>query len=90
MPLRRRAALRPVETPQHFDLGPEREAFKRTRTSDTHAALTVLLARLQVHWRCFVKSRQFEAMRAQEAAGAAPDFNAALRQARQHYPGIPA
>jgi N-methylhydantoinase B len=86
---RRRAALRPVESPAHFDLGPEREAFERVWTSDTYAALTALLARLPVHWRFFVKSRLFETMRAQEAAGATPDFNAALRQVRQRYPGIP-
>lgn len=87
---RRRAALRPVEAPAHFDLGPEREAFERVWTSDTYAALTVLLARLPVHWRFFVKSCLFEAMRAQEAAGVPPDFKAALRQVRQLYPGVPA
>jgi N-methylhydantoinase B len=73
----------------HFSFGPEREAFERIWSTAAYAEFTAIMAALPVHWRFFVKTRLFEALRAPAGDGAA-----AVRQAfarlQERYPGMAA
>jgi N-methylhydantoinase B len=70
----------------HFHYGPERDAFERLWTARNYDALTRLLAALPVHWRFFVKTKLFAAMREAKNGG---DVEAAFTAVRRDYPQVP-
>ncbi|MDP3410780.1 hydantoinase B/oxoprolinase family protein [Bosea sp. (in: a-proteobacteria)] len=81
-----RATLRKDVHTTHFHFGPERDAFERLWTARNYDALTRLLAALPVHWRFFVKTKLFAAMREAENGG---DVAAAFTAVRRDYPQVP-
>ncbi len=68
----------------HFAFGPEREAHEAIWTTTNYQTLTGLLASMPVHWRFFIKTKLFDAMRAPGM-----DVLAAFGQVRRVYPDIP-
>ena len=84
----RRAALRARTLGGHFDFGPERREFERIWNHANYDCLTALLARLPIHWRYFVKTKLFEAMR-EPAGEGEPSLPSALAAVRRAYPQIP-
>ena len=84
----RRQALRNEGSTSHFDFGPERHDFEEIWDRDTYDSLTDILARLPIHWRYFVKTKLFEAMRKLAHEGT-PSLDTALRTVRSAYPQIP-
>lgn len=86
----RRASLHAHTSDGHFDLGPEREAFERIWSPEAYAALTDIIGRLPVHWRFFVKTRLFEAMREPVGKDGDAILRRAFAQLRREFPAIPA
>ena len=85
----KRRALMARGQDAHFDFGPERVAFEAVWSRQNYAALTEILASLPVHWRFFVKSKIFAAMRS-ASAGCEPNrVHEALAAVRAAYPQIP-
>jgi len=85
----RRAAMRAQETGAFFDFGPEREAFELLWTASAYAELTTILAALPVHWRFFVKTRLFEALREPVAEDGGLRVRNAYNELRRVTPGLP-
>jgi N-methylhydantoinase B len=86
--LARRQALRIEAGTSHFEFGPERRAFEDIWDRNAYDGLADILARLPIHWRYFVKTKLFEAMRKLAQEGA-PSLAAALENVRSAYPQIP-
>jgi N-methylhydantoinase B len=86
--LARREALRIEAGTSHFEFGPERRAFEDIWDRNAYDGLTDILARLPIHWRYFVKTKLFEAMRKLAQEGA-PSLAAALENVRSAFPQIP-
>lgn len=84
-----RRAEAPPPSEAHFRFGPEREAFEAIWTRAQYDRLTAILAALPVHWRFFVKTKVFEAMRAATARGEAADVTRAFAVVREAYPHVP-
>ncbi|MCC7428061.1 MAG: hydantoinase B/oxoprolinase family protein [Alphaproteobacteria bacterium] len=85
-----RAGLHAHTSDGHFDLGPEREAFERIWSPEAYAALADIIGRLPVHWRFFVKTRLFEAMRGPVGKDGDALLRRAFAQLRSEIPAIPA
>ena len=85
----RRAGALARQTNAHFQFGPERDAFEAVWTRAQYDALTEVLAALPVHWRFFVKTKVFEAMRRAVAEGRAAEVPLALAEIRRAFPQIP-
>lgn len=81
-----RATMRTGAQTTHFHFGPERDAFERVWDSRNYDALTGLLSALPVHWRFFVKTKVFAAMRETQNGG---DVEMAFRAVRRDYPQVP-
>ncbi|RVU19094.1 hydantoinase B/oxoprolinase family protein [Methylobacterium oryzihabitans] len=75
--------------PVHFRFGPEREAFEAVWTPAQYDALTAILAALPVHWRFFVKTKVFAAMRDAARDGGTATVEGAMRRVRRDFPQIP-
>jgi N-methylhydantoinase B len=85
----RRAAMRAQESDAFYDFGPERDAFEQVWTPSAYAEMTTILAALPVHWRFFVKTRLFEALREATAQDAGVRVRAAYEELRRATPGMP-
>jgi len=85
----KRRALMARGQDAHFDFGPERVAFEAVWSRQNYAALTEILASLPVHWRFFVKSKIFAAMRSAPAGCEPNRVHEALAAVRAAYPQIP-
>lgn len=85
---RRRAQAAP-EAPGHFRFGPERDAFEAVWTAKQYDALTATLSALPIHWRFFVKTKVFSAMRDAVARGETATVERAVAQVRRDFPQIP-
>jgi N-methylhydantoinase B len=84
----RRGALRAGASDGHFDLGPERREFEQLWDRANYDRLTAILARLPIHWRYFVKTKLFEALR-NLPPGREPSLAEAMAIIRAAYPQIP-
>jgi N-methylhydantoinase B len=84
-----RASRRGRETIPHFHFGPERDAFEAVWDAGNYHTLTGILSRLPIHWRFFVKTKIFAAMK-HPGAGNRPDVADAFARVRAEVPGIPA
>jgi N-methylhydantoinase B len=84
-----RAAMQRHEA--HFHFGPERDGHERIWTPAAYARMTAILSALPVHWRFFVKTKLFAAMRDAEGApdGRAPDLDQAFAAVRREFPQVP-
>ena len=80
----RRAAM--TLHPAHFHFGPERDAYETVWTSAAYDRLTAILSGLPIHWRFFVKTKLFAALRGMPGT---PDIDAALMAVRQAFPQVP-
>ncbi|KRE00397.1 hydantoin utilization protein B [Bosea sp. Root381] len=81
-----RSQLREASHRTHFHFGPERDRFESVWHARNYDALTRLLSALPVHWRFFVKTKVFAAIR--EAANA-NDVGSAFASVRRDYPQVP-
>jgi N-methylhydantoinase B len=81
-----RATMRQGAHTTHFHFGPERDAFEGVWDARNYDALTGLLSALPVHWRFFVKTKVFAAIRDAENAGSVATAFAAVRR---NYPQVP-
>lgn len=81
-----RATMRQSAHTTHFHFGPERDAFESVWDARNYDALTGLLSALPVHWRFFVKTKVFAAIRDAENAGSVATAFAAVRR---NYPQVP-
>lgn len=81
-----RATMRANAHRAHFHFGPERDAFETVWHARNYEALTRLLAALPLHWRFFVKTKVFAAMR--DAANA-NDVPTAFAAVRRDFPQVP-
>jgi N-methylhydantoinase B len=72
----------------HFDFGPERVAFEAVWSRQNYATLTEILAALPLHWRFFVKSKIFQAMRSAPAGCEPGRVHEAFATVRAAYPQI--
>jgi N-methylhydantoinase B len=81
-----RAAMAGARHGTHFHFGPERDAFEQVWTRAAYDRLTALLSALPVHWRFFVKTKLFSAMR---RAGDGADLAEAFAAVRRDYPQVP-
>jgi N-methylhydantoinase B len=81
-----RATMRKDAHSTHFHFGPERDAFESVWHARNYEALTRLLSALPVHWRFFVKTKVFAAVR--DAANA-NDVPSAFAAVRRDYPQVP-
>jgi N-methylhydantoinase B len=79
----RAAAVRPAG---HFNFGPEREAYELVWTPAQYDSLTAILAALPIHWRFFVKTKVFEAVRDAGTAGQEADVRQAFATVRANFP----
>lgn len=70
----------------HFHFGPERDGFEQVWSRAVYARLTEILAALPIHWRFFVKTKLFAAMRETPEAS----LDAAMARVRRDFPQIPA
>jgi N-methylhydantoinase B len=85
-----RISLRNTEVlREHFHFGPERDDFEAVWDAENYHALTGILSRLPIHWRFFVKTKIFAAMK-HAGAGNRPDVADAFARVRAEVPGIPA
>ncbi|HEY5797574.1 MAG TPA: hydantoinase B/oxoprolinase family protein [Bosea sp. (in: a-proteobacteria)] len=83
-----RATMRASAHTTHFHFGPERDSFESVWHARNYDALTRLLSALPVHWRFFVKTKVFAAIR--DAANAnANDVPSAFASVRRDYPQVP-
>lgn len=82
-----RATMREDAHGGHFHFGPERDSFESVWHARNYDALTRLLSALPVHWRFFVKTKVFAAIR--DVANA-NDVPAAFAAVRHDYPQVPA
>lgn len=85
----RRAAMRAEETGAFFHFGPEREAFEQVWTPAAYGELTKILAALPVHWRFFVKTRLFDALREPATHDGGARVRTAYDDLRRVTPGLP-
>lgn len=74
----------------HFRFGPEREAFEAVWTPAQYDGLSAVMAALPVHWRHFVKTKLFAAMRAARARGEPAEIGRAMAEVRAAFPQVPA
>lgn len=81
-----RATMRDNIHTAHFHFGPERDAFESVWHARNYDTLTGLLAALPVHWRFFVKTKLFAAMRDGANGG---EVETAFAAVRQDYPQVP-
>lgn len=81
-----RKRMRETAHRSHFHFGPERDRFESVWHTQNYDALTRLLTALPVHWRFFVKTKVFAAIR--EAANA-NDVGSAFASVRRDYPQVP-
>lgn len=81
-----RATMRENAHNGHFHFGPERDAFESVWHARNYDALTRLLSALPVHWRFFVKTKVFAAIR--DAANA-NNVSSAFTAVRRDYPQVP-
>lgn len=81
-----RATMREKAHKAHFHFGPERDSFESVWHARNYDALTRLLSALPVHWRFFVKTKVFAAIR--DVANA-NDVPAAFAAVRHDYPQVP-
>jgi N-methylhydantoinase B len=81
-----RAAMRKDVHGTHFHFGSERDAFESVWHARNYDALTRLLSALPVHWRFFVKTKVFAAIR--DAANV-NDVPRAFASVRRDYPQVP-
>ena len=82
----RDAATRPEG---HFKFGPEREAYELVWTPSQYDILTAIMAALPIHWRFFVKTKIFEAIRDAGATGQEADVGQAFATVRSNFPQVP-
>jgi N-methylhydantoinase B len=82
----RDAATRPEG---HFKFGPEREAYELVWTPAQYDILTAIMAALPIHWRFFVKTKIFEAIRDVGATGQEADVGQAFATVRSNFPQTP-
>jgi N-methylhydantoinase B len=86
-----RAARDGAARPQdHFKFGPEREAYELIWTPAQYGILTAIMAALPVHWRFFVKTKIFEAVRDAGTTGQEADVRQAFAAVRANFPQVPA
>lgn len=81
-----RATMRASSHTTHFHFGPERDSFESVWHARNYDALTRLLSALPVHWRFFVKTKVFAAIRDAANANNVP---AAFAAVRHDYPQVP-
>lgn len=81
-----RATMRKNAHGGHFHFGPERDAFETVWHQRNYDALTQLLSALPVHWRFFVKTKVFAAIRDAANDG---DVGTAFAAVRRDYPQVP-
>lgn len=81
-----RAAMQERAHRTHFHFGPERDAFESVWHARNYDALTRLLSALPVHWRFFVKTKVFAAIRDGQNAN---DVPTAFTAVRRDYPQVP-
>jgi N-methylhydantoinase B len=73
----------------HFRFGPERDRFEAVWSPTAYDTMTVILASLPVHWRFFVKTKLFAAMREMAARGESADIGRAMATVRRDFPQMP-
>jgi N-methylhydantoinase B len=78
------------EGSDHFDFGPERDAFEQVWSRDKYAALTEVLASVPVHWRAFVKAKVFAAVEQRQGQGQSDKASicTAFAEIVQRYPQL--
>jgi len=81
-----RSTMRGSAHGTHFHFGPERDRFETVWHAQNYDALTRLLSALPLHWRFFVKTKVFAAIR--DAANA-NDVPSAFASVRRDYPQVP-
>jgi len=82
----RAAAPRPTG---HFNFGPERDAYELVWTPAQYDILTAIMAALPIHWRFFVKTKIFEAIRDADTTGRQADVDQAFATVRANFPQMP-
>lgn len=84
----RRATMSPGNG-SHFRFGPERDRFEAVWSPTAYDTMTAILASLPVHWRFFVKTKLFVAMREMAARGESADIGRAMATVRRDFPQMP-
>jgi N-methylhydantoinase B len=84
----RRAAMSPGNG-SHFRFGPERDRFEAVWSPTAYDTMTTILASLPVHWRFFVKTKLFAAMKEMAARGESADIGRAMATVGRDFPQIP-